>query len=576
MSVTPGKPEFIRQVESRYGGLVARFLARRIESDEAFQRFIQEDFDGHYWPLMSGHSLAAALSDTLAADIRQDRKILFVVDYDADGINAGAVFVKMMTFLNRREGEHWRIITGHRKWGYGLTESLIDDNRDLFEWADVIVTADLGSNDTQSGERLRQMGKRVYVTDHHIVSDPSLSSESFDILFNPSVCAEHDWQTKICGAGVAMWVALMVLERLGLDPMRHAPVLKTYAGIATVTDVMPMDMGLNRHLVKHALSMFNSMHDGRIPFIAVSNSDGKRIDETFFGFTLGPALNALSRMHQSPMDGVRFLTTRDMAEAVRIWQTLVRNNEDRKAVSNHLSSLALDHVDEHPERNAYSFIIRTEMMHGINSELAELSGINGLIAGKMTQYAMRPAFCFNHMNNGEFLSGSGRSPGSDLMEIFGWILERYPHLELSFGGHRVACGLRIKASMYPVFEKALSEVPDEMIHHKSDKAYDIIVGQDDVTDEQLMVMEGMRPFGNGFEPISVYAQGRIRTVNSPSVKVSRYEIDGGDREFVEFYPRKPRHADEEVFIIGGVSYNDWSGKYQYLVRTINNLERIVS
>ena len=137
-------------------------------------------------------------------EISVNEKIAIYGDYDVDGITSTAVFVKylreigidVLWHLPTREGE-----------GYGLNISAIEQIAQ--SGVNLVITVDCGISGIKEVDRLKELGVKVVVTDHH---SPDNILPNADAVVNPKRLDDNSGLSFLAGVGVA-FLTLVSLNR---------------------------------------------------------------------------------------------------------------------------------------------------------------------------------------------------------------------------------------------------------------------------------------------------------------------------------------------------------------------------
>jgi single-stranded-DNA-specific exonuclease len=380
---------------------------------------------------------AAAL---LADAIEQNKKILIVADYDADGATACAVGVRAL----RRFGATVDYLVPDRfKLGYGLSPELVDLAH--ARSPDLLITVDNGIASIEGVARAKALGIATLITDHHLPGDALPDAEC---IVNPNQPGCAFPSKAIAGVGVMFYVMLALraeLRRRGRFDGNSQPnlgVLTDLVALGTVADVVPLDAN-NRILVAQGLKRLRSGF-GNPGLVALLRSAGRFPAEANcfdLGFILGPRLNAAGRLADMSL-GIEGLITDDEGKAANCAQELDRLNRERRRIEGGMlegAVAALDALVEPPGAAVTLF------------EAGWHQGVIGILASRVRERVHRPTICFARAENGE-LRGSGRSiPGLHLRDCLDLVAKRAPGLLLRFGGHAQAAGLTIRESQLERF-----------------------------------------------------------------------------------------------------------------------------
>ncbi len=192
--------------------------------------------------------------------IRDDRRILIVGDFDADGATSCALAVLVLRAFGHRQVQF--LVPNRFEFGYGLTPEIVEHARDLNP--ELIVTVDNGISSVSGVAAANKLGWQVVVTDHHLAGPVLPQAEA---LVNPNL-PDNDFPSKaLAGVGVIFYVLLGLRSRLrsagwfeqgGITVPNMADFLDLVA-LGTVADVVPLDRN-NRILVHQGLKRIRSGH----------------------------------------------------------------------------------------------------------------------------------------------------------------------------------------------------------------------------------------------------------------------------------------------------------------------------
>lgn len=154
--------------------------------------------------------------DILLENIREDRKIRVIGDYDIDGINSTYILLEGLRALG---GNADSDIPDRMKDGYGLNKNLID--RAFDDGVDTIITCDNGiAADKEIGYG-KSLGMTIIVTDHHEIPYEEMEGEKRYILPPADAVIDPKQENceypfkELCGAGVAYKVIEAVVSCIG-------------------------------------------------------------------------------------------------------------------------------------------------------------------------------------------------------------------------------------------------------------------------------------------------------------------------------------------------------------------------
>lgn len=421
---------------------VAVTLVRRgYRTPEQARAFLQAD-ESH--PPEAFGSMAEVV-EKVGAAIAAGRRITVHGDFDVDGVCATTI---MVSTLRQLGAECDWFIPDRIEDGYGLSAANVE--KLAARGSSLLITVDCGITAVEEVRLARELGMEVVVTDHHQAGDelpdcPILHPQIDDYPFH-----------SLCGTAVAWKLACALKEGVGfpgptrnVGPGNPTPELDgdvdlDLVALATVADVVPL-VGENRALVKQGLAaMRRTRRAGLRALMAAAKCEPSRLDEGDLAFRLAPRINAAGRLYRADA-GVELLLTEDEGRAEEIAVELSRANGERRAREREVDTEAEAALRELPEelREAPGLVLAGQGWH---------PGVVGIVASRLVERHHRPVVVVSLDEEGGG-RGSGRSiPGFDLLAALEACAE---HLE-SFGGHRAAAGLSLRAENVEAFREAFA------------------------------------------------------------------------------------------------------------------------
>lgn len=446
--------------------------------------------------------------------------------------------------------------------------------------AKLIITVDCGTASLEAVSYAKTSGIDVIITDHH---EPLLKQSSeFRVLssklgekpndlfthhafkvpdavavVNPKLEAHNSKFSNLSGAGVAFKFA----QALALDkgiPYGTDDVLPLLdlAALGTLADVVPLT-GDNRIIIREGLKY---IHAGSRPGIRalkeVSGLNGKETRAGRLAFTLVPRINAAGRIADA-QDVVRLLLSENEEESLKLSVWLDSLNRERQQIEGEVYAEALERLRE--AGSAPAIVLSGEGWH---------QGVLGIVASRIAEEFYRPAFIFSVENN--VAKGSARSiPSFDICKG----LAQSRDLLLSFGGHKQAAGIKLKAEDLSAFEKSISRIVQAALAETElQPAFEIDTNVEfsEVTHELVREFALLEPCGSGNpEPL----------IGAKALEVVGPRIVGN--KHLKMRLKKGRLALDAIgFDMGGLieemrdpvdvvftpSFNDWNGgRYLQLI-----------
>ena len=410
--------------------LFAQLLVNRgITSSEDARVFLFGDISSCHDPMLMKDMDKAV--ERIKKAVEKKEKILIYGDYDVDGVTSVALLADIFKEMG---AEFETFIPNRIDDGYGLNIQAVsvalEDNVKL------IVTVDCGINSCEEVKFAAERGIDVIITDHH---EERISDK-------PNACAIVDPHQKDCkypfkhlaGVGVAYKLARALMKGREDIADRHLDLV----AMGTIADVMPL-VGENRILAKSGLkSLRGTGKHGIKALMEVAGVDQENITCRQIGFALGPRINAMGRIGSAGI-ALDLLMSSDRQGAWELACRLDSENKNRQGIQKDILKHALDKIKTEVDLKEENIIVLAdEAWH---------PGIVGIVASKITEEFSRPAILI--ALDGDEGKGSGRSvAGFDLLEAVGGAGR---HL-VGFGGHKQACGIRIKSENIDLFRKDLN------------------------------------------------------------------------------------------------------------------------
>jgi len=399
-------------------------------------------------------------SEIIANAIMQQKNILIVGDFDADGATSSAVMIRSLKAFGLLDVDY--LVPNRFDFGYGLSPQIVDVAAQLKSTSgsppDLIITVDNGISSIEGVKRANNLGIQVVVTDHHLSAD-ELPDAAAIVNPNQPGC---DFPTKsIAGVGVAFYVMLAVRavlrEKNWFGEKLPEPNMANYldlVALGTVADVVPLDEN-NRILIEFGLQRIRA-NKGCAGINALLTIAGKSIESCSsqdFGFIVGPRLNAAGRLDDMSV-GIECLLSDDYEQALHYATMLNQMNIQRRQIEAEMLEQALALMDQQvslltgSDEIPDALALYDEQWH---------QGVVGLLASRIKEKFHRPVIAFADSGNGE-IKGSGRSiPGLHIRDVLDAVSKQHAGLIDKFGGHAMAAGLTIKKDNFEKFKKVFNE-----------------------------------------------------------------------------------------------------------------------
>lgn len=495
-----------------------------------------------------------AMTASLNTAHSEQKPITIAPDFDMDGIASGVLGLAGLSELGFVVNLH---IPDYRR-GHDLSPEDIDEIHQSFPETSILLTCDGGVNSHLGISAAQRHGWEVLVTDHHEELEPGCNA---DVTVNPCRMDESYRLSGICGAHVLYQVLEAYAAAYQPDKLWSIRLLRLFAGLGTVSDVMPM-LYENRSIVRDSLSLARLLwvpaprehswadpqpelidtesatllqllrHEQHHPeFVNALNGfaillkafamygklkDIDALDEGFYGFYAAPAMNSVRRTGAPLGDCFAVFTAQDADEKLAAALRVLENNEHRKALVEHYLAELLE-GDQPLAPWVYFSQAPTGML--------------GLLANRMMHAAKHPVVVLGHRADADQpLTGSARAP-----EWFEIITALDPAENLSAIGHQQACGVMAENeqtldSLVEILESQ-TRLALERVDTSDQRRADLTIGSSPDCDasldrvepliEMIRRVEALKPFGHGFpEPsfeVVVPARGcRVDRIGSSS------------------------------------------------------------
>lgn len=541
---------------------LAELLARRGFAERAeIDRFLSPSYDEHLHDPGLLHDMATAVARITAA-MRQSERIAIYSDYDCDGIPGAVVLYDCLTALGYTNFENY---IPHRHFeGFGLSVGAVE--KLASRGVTLIITIDCGTGDVAAVTRARELGVDIIITDHH---EPPAALPPAVAIINPKLGAYPD--PNLCGAAVAFKLAQALLAAVSHElPTGVEKWWLDMVGLATIADMVPL-IGENRVLARYGLLVLRkSRRPGLQQLLRKARAEQRFLTEDDIGFTIGPRINAASRM-DAPEAAFQLLATSDEAEAgARVAELEALNNERKGQVA-----------------------AMTRELHGRVAELAASAelppvlvfgaphfrpALAGLAANKLAEEHDRPVFIWGRDGQDTF-KGSCRSGGGVSVVA---LMQEAAAVFTEYGGHHASGG-------FTIAPEHIHTVPDALVAAYSALGAEAVVptrpqvaaelSLRDVTDELVRTLATLAPFGMGNEkplfafpavtPVAVDAFGK----GNEHVRLS-FGAEYADREAIAFFRTpadfsRPPSVGEPCTLLAHVEAARFRGRTQIRLRLID-------
>jgi single-stranded-DNA-specific exonuclease len=494
----------------------------------------------------------------------QDRRILVIGDFDADGATSTALIVRCLRAWGFASVDF--LVPNRFEFGYGLTPEIVGLAAESSPT--LIITVDNGISSNAGVAAARERGIQVVVTDHHL---PGPTLPDADVIVNPNVPGSTFGSKALAGVGVAFYVMAAVRREMDARGRVVMPPVTDFldlVALGTVADLVPLDVN-NRVLVSQGIRRIRA---GRaVPGIRALLAIGKRsvpsVTAADLGFTIGPRLNAAGRLDDMSI-GIRCLLADNESEALALATRLDQLNSERREIETRMQVDALAAVSQlrDPAEG------RGASRQGVCLfDAGWHQGVVGLVASRIKDRIRRPVIAFALAGEG-VLRGSARSvPGIHIRDVLDGIAARHPELISRFGGHAMAAGLTLEEKHLDAFAQAFDEevtrwrdprIPSNRVETDGE------LSSDEIALETAQAVREGGPWGQAFpEPCfdGVFAVKNARVIGEKHLKMWVTSGDG-ERSFdaIAFNfkgaDENPSLPDGDVRLVYRLDINEYKGE----------------
>lgn len=429
-------PEEAEKELGVYGLYLSQLLYNRgVTTKEAASAFLSPSYESQLHNPFLLHQMDEAVVRILEA-LKNNERIVIYSDYDCDGIPGAVVlhdFFKAIGFTN-----FYNYIPHRHYDGFGLSVAAVEKLHET-EAPCLIITIDCGTTDSEAVARAHELGIEVIITDHH---EPKEVLPTAVAVVNPKVGTTYPFN-GLCGAGVVFKLVQALISRGGFAiSAGQEKWWLDMVGLATIADMVPL-RDENRVFAHFGLMVLRkSRRPGLQKLLRKQRASQAHLTEDDVGFTIGPRINAASRM-DNPEDAFFMLATTDEAEAEARVDHLEKLNLERKTAVAQMTKELHKRLDLLVERPPIFVMGNPEWR----------PSLVGLAANKLAEEHNRPAFLWGRDGNGAY-KGSARSGGS--LSVVS-IMAAAPQLFVEFGGHHMSGGFTIRPESIHTFAEDLQQ-----------------------------------------------------------------------------------------------------------------------
>jgi single-stranded-DNA-specific exonuclease len=461
----------------QYSALIATLLTNRnLTEADSIEAFLKPDYNTQLHDPWLLHNMKPAVERVVQA-MADHEQIAIFSDYDCDGIPGAVV---LHDYFKAIKYEQFQNYIPHRHYeGFGLSSKAVDTLAKA--GVTLIITIDCGTTDVEAITHAKTLGIDVIVTDHH---EPPAALPPATAIVNPKL---DDYPfTELCGAAVVFKLVQALLSTGGHEVVAgYEKWWLDMVGIATIADMVPL-VGENRVFAHYGLQVLRkSRRPGIQHLLKKAKISQQYVTEEDVGFTIGPRINAASRM-DTPEDAFRMLAETDIVTAHGHVEHLEKLNQERKTM------VALMTKDLHKRLKVVEVL--PEVLVFGNPEWRP--SLVGLAASKLAEEHGRPVFLWGTDGNGVY-KGSCRSGGSISVVS---LMQASNEVFVEHGGHHFSGGFAVLPEHIHTFGERLNQALKELGGQAAiveEKKIDAILSLDDVNYKLIKELATLAPYGTG-------------------------------------------------------------------------------
>lgn len=524
--------------------LLARLLAARSVT--------AEDWSLQEMPhLLKPDALTGAtrMAQLLADAIAQQKRILIIGDYDADGATATSVAMRGLDMMGARVDF---LVPNRFEYGYGLTPEIVA--LAATQQPEVILTVDNGIASIDGVAAAKALGMQVLITDHHL---PGEQTPAADCIVNPNQSGCDFPSKHLAGVGVMFYVLIALraeLKQRGMlaEDEVHLGSLLDLVALGTVADLVRLDAN-NRILVRQGLKRIRQglACPGILAILKLAGRDPAQVNAQDLGFYVGPRLNAAGRLDDMTI-GIRCLLAETPQEAMQYAQQLHVLNAERKQIEAEMQWDAMADLTEDFTDSQYTISVFQPDWH---------QGVIGILASRIKERFHRPVIAFADAGDG-LIKGSGRSiAGLHLRDALYLVTKQQPDLIIKFGGHAMAAGLSIRAVDFARFQHTFEQVVQSLIDAETLQEILETDGSLEVHEMTMQTAELLtqQVWGQGFPQPVFYDRFQVLQQRILGEKHLKLRLQKHNQQFDAIYFQHAELLPEQIEIAYALQVNEFNG-----------------
>jgi len=357
--------------------------------------------------------------------VKNKGKIIIYGDSDLDGVTSVIIAKEAIKNLG---GKIQAIYFPSRETeGYGISETGLNI---LKKYSPALLVAlDCGISNFQEVKTAKKLGLEVIIIDHHEILD---KLPDVKIIVDPKQKGDKYPFKQFAACGLAFLLASALLGKKMTENLRKD--LMELAALGTIADMMPREEDNKIFILEGLKSLENSWRPG-IKIFLDSLGDDLRLDQKVQ--KLISVLNARDVEDNLPAS-FRLLTLSSADETKKLLEKLIEKSEEKKDRTQAVFNEAEERLSGKEEKIIFEGDSKWDY------------SLISIVASILVNKYQKPTFIFKKGDKES--QGTVRMPKNTNAVL---LMKRCQKLLLTYGGHPVAAGFRIKNENLEEFKKCL-------------------------------------------------------------------------------------------------------------------------
>ncbi|MDD5145592.1 MAG: DHHA1 domain-containing protein [Candidatus Pacebacteria bacterium] len=366
-------------------------------------------------------------SEKILEAIKKKEKIILYGDADLDGVSSVIILKEAIKNLNGKVAAVY--FPDRETEGYGITKAGLDSLK-IFSPA-LLVALDLGIGNFAEVKLAKKLGFEVIIIDHHEILDKLPDAK---VIVDPKQEGDKYLFKKFANAGLVFKLSEILLRDLMTEALRKNFLELT--ALATIADMMPKEAENEIFIAEGLKSLENSWRPGIRAFF-----EGKYFNDFSPEQRISKIISILNvrDVENGYPACFRLFSFSSIDESKKLIEKLLEKREQSRKEMEDIVQEIENRLMGKPEEK-----IIFEGDRGW--EFTSISPI----ASILSQEYKKPVFIFKIL--GKESQGTVRAPkGVDIVVL----MKKCKNLLLTYGGHPLAAGFRIKNENLEKFRKCL-------------------------------------------------------------------------------------------------------------------------